>query len=338
MPDLELNHTNSSLTDGTSYTIPYWRVDSGRPGPCVLVTSALHASELQGAEILRRVAPHLAQQLLCGSCLLVPFANPVAVQRRQPHIDFEHGRYYGADFVNNVNCTWPGDPAGSNAQRLSHALLNTVVSRASHLIDLHCWQHLRAATGLTRANREDCAALVNATGLPFARASEWRPEITERPVTPCTLSSYFNDTDRVGICIEFSGQYGFWEEQIELGERALLNAFRHLEMLPGEPARPLRPTIWLNESRELNVSALASGVFVPEPLSLGQCVGKGDLLGRILSLGDLGATDVSAPETGYLFRLGPMHDVGFEQTRMFMHPHVDEGQELATLVEPRRYQ
>ena len=335
MPDLELNHINSSLTDGTPYTVPYWRVDSGRPGPCVLVTSALHASELQGAEILRRVAPHLAQQLLCGSCLLVPFANPVAVKRRQPHIDFEHGRYYGADFVNNVNCTWPGDPDGSNAQRLSHALFSSVVNGASHLIDLHCWQHLRAATGLTRAGRDDCVALVNSTGLPFARASEWHPEITERPVTPCTLSSYFNDTDRVGICIEFSGQYGFWKEQLELGERALLNSLRHLEMLPGALEEPARPTIWLNESHEHTATAPTPGVFVPEPLSLGEHVESGALLGRILRLDDLGATEVPAPGSGCLFRFGPMHDVGYEQTRMFLHPHVEKGQELATLVEPK---
>ena len=44
---------------------------------------------------------------------------------RQPHIDFELGRYYGSDRENNVNCSWKGTPDGTDAQRLSHALFES---------------------------------------------------------------------------------------------------------------------------------------------------------------------------------------------------------------------
>ena len=78
--------------------------------------------------------------------------------------------------------------------------------------------------------------------------------------------------------------------------------------------------------------APASGVFAPEPLTLGGEVTRGDLLGRILSVGDLSATEVRTPASGRVFRLGATHDTEWEQTRMFLHPHVEKGQVAATVV------
>jgi predicted deacylase len=300
----------------------------------VLITAALHGSELQGSEALRRFVSDHVGEVVRGSCVLVPFANPEAVRRRQPHIDFEHGRYYGNDPENNVNCSWPGKADGTNGQRLSHALFQSVVQDADSLIDLHCWQRVRAATGLARKGRRDSIDLVNAAGPPFGRTGEWKPEVTERPITPCTLSSYFHDTDRTAMCVELCGQYGFWPEQVELGLRIVRNALRHLGLMAGERETPPRPTVWLNEAESVVVEAPDAGVFVPAAGRLGDRVEAGSSLGHMFTTEDLRTVDVPAPKTGYLFRLGPTHGRGEEQTRMFLHPHVGKGQEIAELVSP----
>lgn len=332
---VKTGYVETCLRDGSSYRVPYWHVDSGKDGPSVLVTAALHGTELQGSEMLRQFLPTLRKKLLRGSCMLFPFANPAAVRRQQPHIDFEFGRNYGRDRVNNVNGTWPGKADGSSAQRLSHALYEAVVKPATHLIDLHCWQRKQAATGLARTGRQDSLDVVNASGLPFGRHSEWEPHIKQRPVTPCTLSSIFHDTDRTAMTVEFSGQYGFWPEQLNLGLGALTNVFRHFHMLAGAPRRPARPTVWLNDSKQIKVKAPTSGVFVPASVELGGWIDRGEPLGHIFAIGSLKSFTVEAPGAGYLWRMGPMHTQQDKQVRMLFHPYVEKGEQVAETYAPR---
>ena len=338
MATMHLKRTQATLTDGSAYDVPYWEVDSGAPGPCVLVTTAMHGMELQGSEALRRFLPLVTDQLVEGSCLLLPFANPETVRRRQHHIDFDFrlpGGRESEDHIISVNSAWPGDAGGTNAERLAYALFHAVVQRATCLIDIHCWQRRQAATGLAREGRQDSVDLVNAAGTPFGRRSEWKPEIQERPVTPCTLTSYFHDTDRTAMCVELSGQYGFWPDQVELGLRILCNSFRHWGMLPGDIERPARPTVWLNDCDEMEVAAPAAGVFVPQPLAPTDWVEKGAGLGHIFVPATLETTEVLAPAEGCLFRFGPMHDHDFQHVRMFFHPHVEVGQSVALLARPK---
>ena len=108
MARVERKSVNVRLVSGERYQVPYWQIHSGRTGPRLLVTAALHGNELQGPEILRRWLRLAGKELARGSCVLIPFANPEAVRRRHPHIDFEHNHYYGNDSRNNVNCSWPG--------------------------------------------------------------------------------------------------------------------------------------------------------------------------------------------------------------------------------------
>ena len=332
MACVETKRVEVTRNDGEPYCVPYWQVTSGQVGPSVLVTAALHANELQGAEILRRFLPIAEAELTRGSCMLVPFANPIAVQRHQPHIDFELGRYYGSDQVNNVNCTWPGDPSGSNAQRLSNALFNSVVREATHLIDLHCWQKRRAATALAREGREDSLRLAEATGVRFGRHSKPKGEATDGPKTPCTLSTYFHDTNRIAIAVEFAGQYGFWPRQIELGLRLLRNAFRQFEMLPGELEGQDEPFIWVNDAEMTEIPAPASGVFVPGDLALSDWVEAGQVIGHMLTVDSLRAVEVRAPMAGYLYELGPVREQGSEHTEKFMHPYAGEGELVAVVA------
>jgi len=332
---VEIKHVEAGLPDGSKYHVPYWHVDSGKDGPCVLVTAALHGSELQGAEALRQFLPFVKKGLLRGSCMLVPFANPVAVRMRQPHIDFEPGRDYGRDRVNNVNGSWPGKPDGSNAERLSHALFHGVVTHATHLVDIHCWQCNMATTGLARTGRQDSLDLVSASGLSFGRHSEWEPKVKQRPVTPCTLSSYFHDTDRTAMAVELSGQYGFWPEQMALGLRALRNAFRHFGMASGPLRRGGRPTVWLNDCKQIKIGAPATGVFVPVPVALGSWIEAGEPLGHVFTVSGLKTRKLHARKSGYLWRMGPMHTQQGKQVRMLFHPYVEKGEDVVEMYARR---
>lgn len=337
MARIELRRVSVSLATGESYGVPYWQVSSGVPGPHLLVTAALHGNEVHGSEVLRCFVDEAAAGLVLGSCTLVPVANPIAVRRRQPHIDFELGRYYGSDRENNVNCSWNGAVDGTNAQRLSHALFGAVVEEATHCIDLHCWPAIRAATVLPRLGNEVSMGLAQATAIRFVRASAGRAGGGTGPVFPCTLGGYFNDSGRAAVAIELCGQSDVSECQVELGVRALRNCCRFLGLLPGEAGPRGMEQVRVDTSEEVNVRTDCAGLFVKgRGLALGQLVGEGDALGHVFRDDTLATETVRASSTGYLFGLGSVHDdrKGEEHQLRYFHPYVHAGETVATLIVP----
>lgn len=334
MVDLSLQHITAHLADETEYHIAYWEARSGKAGPRVLVTAAMHGNELQGAEMLRRFVESSVPSLLRGSCALVPLANPVAIQRHTPHIDFELGRYYGRDTRNNLNCAWPGDPKGSSAQRLAHALMQSLIPEATHLIDLHCWG-AAATTALARGGHAGSMALARASAVRFIRASPPPPEPRTRPVPPCTLSDWFLDSGRPAIAVEFDGQYCIKEGEVRRGLRALNNGFRELGMLPGAMEGRDERQLCFGEATETKVPSPCAGLFVQAPgLATSEFIARGQSLGHLLREDDLATVEVRAPVEGYLYSLGRREDQrrGDEFEMRYYHPHVAAGTALATLV------
>lgn len=322
--------------DGTAYQIPYGEIDSGRPGPCVLITAALHGTELNGTEAIRRFIPIARRNLQAGRCLLLPFANLRAIQKHQPHIDYERGKPGGRDRVNNINCTWPGDAAGSSAQRAAFALKTALVDQATHNIDLHSWNFTWAAAVLARTGYEPSLQLAEATGLRFAKHSVWMPEQKQRPAIPCILSNYFNDTGRAAICIEFSGQNVIVPGEVRSGVRALKNCLRRLKMLPGAMEKGDTPQVWINDARATDVSAPCAGLFLRAGIRPAAPVKKGALLGWIFNDATLRTRAVRAPVAGYLLSLGCLrveaHDRGDHHAAT--HPYAAEGELLARILTP----
>ena len=334
MSMVEVHQLEFSMVDGLKVRVPYWSIDSGKPGPRVLVIAAQHGNEVQGSEVIRRFMPLAAEGLVRGSCLLVPFANPYAIRHHQPHIDFELTRSPFRDTANNLNCTWPGDPEGNNAERLSHALFGTLVPEATHLIDLHCWNVFWAGTVLAREGHDEQVALAEATAMRFGRRSPAPPEGRHRLTTPCLLSNYFLATGRVGMCIEFAGQYGLWPKECDRGERALRNCCRQLDMLEGELEGREEGPLWLNDCGEAALVAPCDGLFVRAAYDTSYRVEEGAGLGHIVSDVDLSTTALIAPASGYLYQYGAAHPNTSEHSMMWTHPHVKKDELLIRIVVP----
>ena len=335
MNSVEVKYVEAALTTGKTYRVPYWRIRTGKRGPHVLITAAQHGNEVQGAEVLRRVLPVVRRELTKGSCSFVPMTNLVAIRSRGPHIDYEMGTKMTPEQVklHNLNCTWPGKEDGSNAQRLTYALFNALVKRATHNLDLHCWNLFWASGALARKGNKLSMEFARAAALRFARHMEWEPKVKKRPVVPCTLTSYFNDTGRAALCIEFCGQYGFWARELERGVRAVKNYLRVLKMLPGELEGQNEETIWLNDAKMVEVPLRRGGLFVARPdLAPSDWVEKGESLGTVLRDGDLGTTELFAPCSGYLWQYGCVHKDTSEHSGHWTHPYATKGDVVAVVV------
>lgn len=332
-----------TLKNGTAFKIAYWDIDSGKSGPVLLITAAFHGNEVQGSEVMRRFCPMAEKKIVKGRMILMPFANPLAVWNRRPHIISTLAQPKGReiwdkerkisrlDLRDNINCTWPGNPEGTEAEQITHVLFNKIVKQATHCIDMHCWERFFITAGLS-SNDEKIIDFVRVSALPAIYVNKIKPEKTGIPKPPCTLSTLFEATGRLGFDMEFSGQYVIVEKEVQRGVRMLTNCSKYLGMFKGTPEGLEETVIFKDKhAKEFTVTAPENGLFVENGLANGDFVKKGSLLGVLFSDRTLKTIEIKAPSDGYLYSYGhhrKLSDVDLAA----MHPYADKGDTLAIIV------
>jgi len=326
------------------FKMAYWDIDSGKEGPCLLVTAALHGNEVQGSEVIRRFCPVAEKNIVKGRMLLVPFANPLALWNRRPHIVSTLAMPKGKqveriikgkkmmvpDSRENVNCTWPGKPGGNEAEQMSYILFKSIVQQATHNIDLHCWNRFWVTAALPR-NDEKRIEFAMAGALPFVIPRPPLPPGRKGITPPCTLTTLFNDTGRMAFAVEFSGQYVVIEKEVQRGVRMLSNCSKYLSLFKGS-LEGLKETVICKDekTREVKVMAPDKGLFIENGLSTGDFVKRGCLLGTLFKDSDLKSVEIKAPTGGYLYAYG-RHRSSCDVDLADMHPYSDKGDVLAII-------
>ncbi len=334
------------IKDRPEFKLAYWEIDSGKEGPVLLITAALHGIEVQGSEVIRRFCPIAEKKILKGRMILVPFANPPALWNRRAHIVSTLAHPKGKeiwdderkimrfDLRDNINCTWPGNPDGNEAEQVSHALYNGIVKQATHLVDMHCWNRFTVTAALADES-PGTMELAKAAALP---AISVRPATAltspQRPMPP-TLSYIFKTTGRVALDMEFSGQYIISENEVARGVRMLSNCSKHIGMFRGKPEGTEETVMILDVKMEkITVTAQTEGLFIENGLAPGDRVNKGEVLGTLFNDKNLRSTEVKSPAGGYLYAYG--HYRRFCDADLAdMHPYADKGDTLAIIVRPK---
>jgi predicted deacylase len=118
-------HTRVALPGDTGFD--RWRLDSGAPGPHVVVFGGTHGDETEGAIAANRLAGS-ALDLISGSLEVIPIVHEAAyfADRRTSPLDHR-----------DLARSFPGSEGGTATQRLAHALSAQVLATADLLIDLH---------------------------------------------------------------------------------------------------------------------------------------------------------------------------------------------------------
>jgi len=117
------------LAEGTRWATPYYVVDSGKPGPTVMVTGGIHGNEPAGALAAGQIR-HWA--LARGKLVVIPRANVPGLeanQRRLPDVDAE-----ASDLNRNFPQADGAVPRGQPAEAIWH-LVRTL--RPDWLVDMH---------------------------------------------------------------------------------------------------------------------------------------------------------------------------------------------------------
>ncbi len=227
-----------------------------------MVSAAVHGDELNGVEIVRRLLRHSALRRLRGSLIAIPMVNVYGI--------IHHSRYLPDR--RDLNRSFPGSAKGSLASRVAHTLMEEVVTRCTHGIDLHTGALHRTNLPQIRADLDspETAKLAKAFGVPVLlnaalRDGSLREAAAERGI-PMLLYE-------AGEALRFD------DLSIRAGVRGVLNVMRALEMLPAVRRSETKTEPFVARSSSWT-RAPASGI-VRSHVGLGDRVRAGQVLGVI---------------------------------------------------------
>src|ERR1700745_2313097 len=119
--------------------VPYVEVTGAADGPTLTVIAGVHGCEYASMDGVRRWLRQLETgpeagspdgRGLRGGIRAVPVLNVTAFAARSPFVVPEDGK--------NLNRSFPGDPAGTLAERLAYDAFTQLITGSDAYIDAHC--------------------------------------------------------------------------------------------------------------------------------------------------------------------------------------------------------
>jgi len=246
-------------------------------GPTLAITAGIHAAEYPGIASAIRLAHEADPSQLRGTLIVVPLVNSPGFYERSLYVNPRDGK--------NINRTFPGDAAGTAAQRVTHFLTTELIAGADAYIDLHGGDLIEALVPFAiyqRTGRSDLdaasQALADAYGLDYVLAA---------PPDAVPGASY-TAAARLGVpaIIAEVGQQGIYDQgSVNRHLAGLRSVLQHLRMIAGHPAPTSKPVrlarfVWMFADVAATYHpVVAAGDIVKE----GQVIGElRDVFGQVL--------------------------------------------------------
>ena len=250
--------------------LPFTIVEGTRPGPVLVITAGVHASEycsIETAVRLQRTKP----EDIRGTLVILPILNTEGFKKRSIYLMPQDGK--------NLNRQFPGDPGGTLSQRLAHWLVRNVYPQANAYLDLHGGDLDKSLMPFTIFPRhsEASKALAVAFGLPIAIASEGKSH---------TIAGAA-DLGVPSLLPEVSGN-GLWgEDTVNMMMAGIERVMKHIGMIdrdvaPAPQAVPEFVSFWVPTAAATGL--WYSAVEVGEEVASGQTIGEiRDVFGKVLA-------------------------------------------------------
>lgn len=292
-------------------SIPVTILHGAKPGKVLALVAGVHGYEYPPILALYRLKRKIDPRQLSGTLILVHIANLPAFQKRII--------YYNPYDWKNLNRVFPGDPEGSQAERIAYVLVEHVVKACDALIDLHCgdgnealipycyWM-LSGNEELDARSRE----MVLAFGIKHIIIDQTRSQDIK-------ASKYLGNTavlhGKPAITTESGNLGGSDELDIQRNVHGVLSVMRLFGMIEGG-AQPVEEPVWIDKYEV--VYSQDSGLF--HPLThMGYYVKEGEKVGYVTDYLGSKLREYRAPFTGImLYILGtppansgePLFEVG----------------------------
>lgn len=256
-------------------------INGRQPGPVLLVCAAIHGDELNGTEVIRRLRQVRSLNRLRGTLVLVPVVNIFGLIYRSRYLPDRR----------DLNRCFPGTERGSLGGRLAHLFFNEIVSKCTHVIDLH-------------------TAAIHRDNQPQIRAALDNPAVKEMAFgfsIPIIVSSgriehsLRAEAEHIGIPVityEAGEALRLDEKSIVSGVRGVVNVMRTLGMLRARSFRTVKAEPFVANSTTW-LRAPCDGIF-RSSIKLGARVMQDQELGFVTSPFEPNETAVKASSEGII--------------------------------------
>jgi len=273
---------------GTS--IPFTIIRGRSEGPVLALFAGTHGAEYVPIVGLQRLRATLDPATIRGTVILVHVGNMPSFLGRTV--------YYSPTDGKNLNRVFPGKADGTLSERIAEAMTREIISRATHVIDLHCGdgnESLRPYTYWITTGDPKVAEAGRAMALAFGLD---RIVVDgARPIDPAA-SLYLSNTavtrGKPAITTETGGMGVVDEASVVMVERGVAGVMRHLGMRSDGPD-PVAAPLMLDRNEVVRASQ--TGLFYPT-VAKAQRVEQGQAIGRITDFHGAPLEEIRAPFAG----------------------------------------
>lgn len=274
---MRLSWTTGQSFSGSVMETPVIVVHGLRPGPRLCLTAGVHGDELNGVEVVRRLAYKIEPEQLSGTVIAVPIVNLLG---------FSRGSRYLPD-RRDLNRFFPGSPVGSSASRIAHSFFRAIIDHCDALVDFHTGSFDRANLPQVRAD------LTVPSVVEFTRGFG-ATAVLHSPGALGMLRFAAGAGGIPAVTFEIGGPMRLQPEEIEHGEQAI-ETLMHKMGMSERRRRWAEPQAVFYESRWVRVD---QGGMLFSEVALGDRVRGGQRLGRVIDPVSNRAAVVEAPEDG----------------------------------------
>lgn len=257
----ELRWQVGTSFDGDAVTTPVSILHGSSAGPKLCLTAAVHGDELNGVEVVRRVANELDPAELSGTVIAVPIVNLLG---------FSRGSRYLPD-RRDLNRFFPGSPYGSAASRIAFSLFRSLIQHCDALIDFHTGSFDRANLPQVRGD------LTLDSVLDFTRGFGATP-VLHSPGTRGMLRLAATDHGIPAVTFEVGAPARLEPDQIDFAVQAI-HALMHAQGMTKSFRMWAEPQATFYESRWVRAN---HGGMLFSTVELGDRVRQGQRLGKVV--------------------------------------------------------
>ncbi|AEN05642.1 succinylglutamate desuccinylase/aspartoacylase family protein [Halolamina sp.] len=280
----QLRYTVSQTYLGDPVRIPVTVINGVDPGPTVFLSAASHGNELNGIEVVRRVANEWDLSDLAGTLVCLPILNVPAFIAQQ--------RYFPGS-GRDLNRSFPGDPESTAVKRMADRIFRNFLAPCAFGLDFHTSTRGRTNMLHARADMDDDAV----ARLAKAFASNL---IISTPGSSGMLRCEASDEGTPTVTIEMGEAHRFEGEYIDRALAGVESVLAEYEMLPQtDVAWPGWRTVVTGDHERTWLRADAGGI-VDMHADLGALVRAGETVATISNPFANERSFVEAPFTGLL--------------------------------------
>jgi len=254
-------------------SIPVAVIRGAKPGPVLALVSGSHGTEYASIITLEKLIQTLDPAQISGTVVILPLVNIPSFEQKVPHVNPVDGK--------SMNRFYPGNPQGSQTERVSWEITKQVVERCDYLIDYHGGdldENLRPYAYWPKSGdaQHDSATRDMVLCFGLDHIIVW----TDRPKDP-NASRYLDNTantrGKPAIAVEAGYSGTVKPEDVQLLVNGTLSVMRSLKMLPGA-ATPVEHPVWI--AKIDTVESAQPGIFYPF-VERGTYVAQGTKLGYV---------------------------------------------------------